>query len=114
MSAGRLYLDNAATTFPKPPGVVEAVAAYMTHNGSTPGRASYREANDGGAIIRRCRERLCRFLNAPSPDHVVFTLNTTDAINLAVKGAVRHARRSGAPRVTWSRPSRTITRCSAR
>jgi selenocysteine lyase/cysteine desulfurase len=96
VSAGRLYLDNAATTFPKPPGVVDAVAGYMSQNGSTPGRASYREATAGGEIIRRCRERLCRFLNAPSPDHVVFTLNTTDAINLAVKGAIAHARRAGA------------------
>lgn len=89
----RIYLDNAATSFPKPPGVWDAVKDYGERLGATPGRASYAESLEGGRIIRRCRERLVRLVNAPSPDHAVFTLNTTDALNLAIKGLVSHARR---------------------
>jgi selenocysteine lyase/cysteine desulfurase len=89
----RIYLDNAATSFPKPPGVWEAVKDYGERLGATPGRAGYAESLEGGRVIRRCRERLVRLVNAPSPDHAVFTLNTTDALNLAVKGRVSNARR---------------------
>ncbi len=94
MNTGRLYLDNAATSFPKPPGVYEAMLAYGRDIGATPGRASYAESREGGRIIRRCREQLCRWIGGESPDHVVFTLNTTDALNLAIRGAVRHRRRT--------------------
>lgn len=89
----RLYLDNAATSFPKPPGVVEAMARYAAEVGATPGRAAYAESLEGGRIIRACRERICRLIGGESPEHVVFTLNTTDALNLAIKGMALHRRR---------------------
>lgn len=92
----RLYLDNAATSFPKPPGVYEAMLHYGTQIGGTSGRGNYREAREGGRLIRRCRERINALIGGESPDHVVFTLNTTDALNLAIKGIVAH-RRSTAP-----------------
>ena len=94
MSAGRLYLDNAATSFPKPRCVHEAMWRYGVEVGATPGRAQYAESLEGGRIIRRCRERICRLVNAPSADHVVFTLNTTDALNLAIKGLVAYRQRT--------------------
>ncbi|MEO0482725.1 MAG: aminotransferase class V-fold PLP-dependent enzyme [Planctomycetota bacterium] len=84
----RLYLDNAATSFPKPPAVHEAMLRYATEIGASPGRGSYAEARAGSDILRTCRERLARLVSAPSADHVIFTLNTTDALNLAIKGLV--------------------------
>lgn len=86
----RLYLDNAATSFPKPAAVHGAMLDYATRLGTTPGRAQYAESREGGRIIRRCRERIVEFFRADSPDHVVFTLNCTDALNLAIKGIVAH------------------------
>lgn len=91
-----LYLDNAATSFPKPPAVIEAVARYMSEIGATPGRASYASSLRGGEIIALCRRRLIQLFNASHPENVVFTLNTTDALNLAIKGVARARRRTGA------------------
>ncbi len=90
----RLYLDNAATSFPKPAAVHGAMLDYATRLGTTPGRAQYAESREGGRIIRRCRERLVEFFGGESPDHVVFTLNCTDALNLAIKGVVGHRLRT--------------------
>lgn len=90
----RIYLDNAATSFPKAPGVAEAVGEYLTRIGASPGRGGYAESRAGSAILASCRERLCRLVNGTSPDHVVFTLNCSDALNLALKGVVTHRRRA--------------------
>jgi cysteine desulfurase / selenocysteine lyase len=92
----RLYLDNAATSFPKPPGVYEAMLEYGTKVGASPGRGHYAESREGARCIRQCRERINRLIGGESADHVAFTLNTSDALNLAIKGVVRH-RRLAAP-----------------
>ncbi|USN98425.1 MAG: aminotransferase class V-fold PLP-dependent enzyme [Phycisphaeraceae bacterium] len=88
----RIYLDNAATSFPKPAAVHEAMSLYATTLGASPGRGSYHESVEGGRLIAQCRRRLCRLFNAPSPDHVAFTLNASDALNLAIKGIAHHER----------------------
>jgi cysteine desulfurase / selenocysteine lyase len=88
----RIYLDNAATSFPKPPGVFEAMMHYGTQVGSSPGRGHYAESREGAKLIRQCRERLNSLLVGQSADHVVFALNTSDALNLAIKGVVRGER----------------------
>ena len=93
MPQRRLYLDNAATSFPKPACVHEAMLDYATRVGASPGRGAYAESREGDQILRRCRERLCRLIGGQSPDHVVFTLNATDALNLAIHGVVGHALR---------------------
>lgn len=90
----RLYLDNAATSFPKAPGVYEAMLRYGQEIGASPGRGSYREARQGAAVLGECRRLIARLINAPDPDHVVFTLNTSDALNLAIKGVVFHRLRT--------------------
>lgn len=90
----RLYLDNAATSFPKAPGVYEAMLRYGQNIGASPGRGSYREARQGAAVLGECRRLIARLINAPDPDHVVFTLNTSDALNLAIKGVVFHRLRT--------------------
>ncbi|MFN7019822.1 MAG: aminotransferase class V-fold PLP-dependent enzyme [Phycisphaerales bacterium] len=81
------YFDNAATSFPKPPGVAEAMLRFMTENGA-PGRGTYAQAREAAGLIRRCRERINRLINGENADHVVFTHNTTDALNLAIKGVL--------------------------
>jgi len=95
--SARLYLDNAATSFPKPAAVHEAMLHYATSIGATPGRANYAESREGGRLIQQCRERLCRLFNVPSadrPEQIIFTLNTTDALNLAIKGIARQLQRT--------------------
>lgn len=93
-SPRRLYLDNAATSFPKPRCVHDAMLRYATSVGASPGRGSYAESIEGARLIAECRRRLCTLINGQSPDHIVFTLNTTDALNLAIKGMVQHRRRT--------------------
>ncbi|MEM1097473.1 MAG: aminotransferase class V-fold PLP-dependent enzyme [Planctomycetota bacterium] len=95
----RLYLDNAATSFPKPPAVIEAMTHYATQLGASPGRGAYAEARDAGALMHQCRERINTLIGGRSPEHVIFTLNTSDALNLAIKGVVQHSIRRGRDRV---------------
>jgi cysteine desulfurase family protein len=92
----RRYFDNAATSFPKPPAVAEAMIRFMTENGA-PGRGAYSEARAAARLIRRARERIARLVNLSSPEHVVFGHNTSDGLNLAVKGILTHARRTLGP-----------------
>ncbi|MEO1130619.1 MAG: aminotransferase class V-fold PLP-dependent enzyme [Planctomycetota bacterium] len=85
----RVYFDNAATSFPKPPEVLRAMTDYATRLGASPGRGAYAEAREAGALMHRCRERISRLIGGESPEHVVFTLNTSDALNLAIRGLAR-------------------------
>lgn len=90
---GRLYLDNAATSWPKPPGVGEAMAAYVREIGASAGRGRYAEADRGAGILHSARRRCADLFGVPSPELVVFALNCTDALNLAIKGRVLAWRR---------------------
>ncbi|MEQ9461981.1 MAG: aminotransferase class V-fold PLP-dependent enzyme [Phycisphaeraceae bacterium] len=85
----RIYMDNAATSFPKPPAVAEAMTRFATQIGASPGRGAYAEAQEAGALMRVCRERINQLIHGENPDHIVFTLNTTDALNLGIRGMVR-------------------------
>lgn len=86
----RIYLDNAATSHPKPPRVIEAMQAFARTLGASPGRGSYRESIEASNILSRTRASLCRLVNGADPNCFIFTLNTTDALNLAIKGTYRH------------------------
>ena len=88
MPPRRLYLDNAATSFPKPPAVLDAMTRYATELGASPGRGAYAEAREAGELLYQCRERINTLIHGESPDHIVFTLNTSDALNLAIHGLV--------------------------
>jgi cysteine desulfurase family protein len=88
MSPRRLYLDNAATSFPKPRSVTDAMVRYATELGASAGRGAYREAVETGALIAECRRRLNRLFHGVRPEHFVFTLNCSDGLNLAIKGLV--------------------------
>ena len=84
----RLYMDNAATSFPKPRAVTEAMVRYATELGASAGRGAYHEAVETGAPIGECRRRLQKLFNGERPEHFVFTLNCSDALNLAIKGLI--------------------------
>ena len=88
MPPRRLYLDNAATSFPKPRAVTEAMVRYATELGASAGRGAYREAVEAGALITECRRRLNRFFHGEKPEHFIFTLNCSDGLNLAIKGLI--------------------------
>lgn len=100
----RRYFDNAATSFPKPPGVWEGMQYYAAELGASPGRGAYREVIEAGRLMDQCRDLLCQLFNGESAEHVIFTLNATDAINLAIRGLATHYRRAGEPMhvvTTW-------------
>jgi len=88
MKKNRLYCDNAATSFPKPPAVLQAMIDYATRIGASAGRGGYAEARASADVLRTCRERLNQLFNGENPDHFIFTLNCTDALNLAIKGVL--------------------------
>ena len=88
MSPRRLYLDNAATSFPKPRAVTDAMVRYANELGASAGRGAYREAVETGALIGECRRRLNRLFHGQRPEHFIFTLNCSDGLNLAIKGLI--------------------------
>jgi cysteine desulfurase family protein len=94
MPSQRLYLDNAATSFPKPIAVIEAMTRYSTEMGASPGRGGYEESREAARLMNQCRERINTLINGESAQHIVFTLNATDALNLAIKGILRYRLRS--------------------
>jgi len=82
----RIYLDNAATTFPKPDVVVSAITGFMTRIGRSPGRGAIKAAGAAAGILEKTRSSLARFFAIPDPSRIVFTANATEAINLGLKG----------------------------
>jgi len=81
-----IYLDNAATSWPKPEKVYRAMDTFFRELGANPGRAGFRMAAEAEKVIRETRVLLKNLFNVPSPDHIIFTLNCTDALNIALKG----------------------------
>ena len=90
VSPDLIYLDEAATSWPKPPGVVEAVTSALT---SPPGGGAGGIADDA-SVARECRERLARMLDVPDPERVILTTGASHALNLAIHGT-RRLRRAG-------------------
>src|SRR3954453_552773 len=84
-----IYLDNAATSFPKPAAVVAAMQQYAGQVGASPGRASDRRARKADKVINNVRELLAKLFNVPRADHLCFSTNATSAINTVIKGALR-------------------------
>lgn len=84
-----IYLDNAATSWPKPPDVAEAMTRFLTDIGASPGRSGHRRAVEAGRIVYDTREALAEFFHAPDPLRVIFTLNVTESLNLALCGLLR-------------------------
>jgi cysteine desulfurase family protein len=83
-----IYLDNAATSFPKPEAVYQALDRFARLSLANPGRAGHKMALAAEHALDDARHRLNRFFNGKSPDRWVFALNGTDALNMAIKGSV--------------------------
>lgn len=83
-----IYLDNAATTYPKPESVIKAVSEYMRNCGASPGRGGYSSAMQASSVVYECRENLASLFHLPDPERIIFTKNSTEAINTAIFGLV--------------------------
>jgi len=83
-----IYLDNAATSFPKPEGVYTALDHFARHSLANPGRAGHKMALAAEHVLDDARHRLNRFFSGRTPDRWIFTLNATDALNMAFKGVL--------------------------
>jgi len=85
-------MDNAATSFPKPRVVTDAMVRYATELGASAGRGAYQEAVETGNLIAECRRRLNKLFHGERPEHFIFTLNCSDSLNLAIKGLIDPSR----------------------
>jgi cysteine desulfurase/selenocysteine lyase len=84
-----IYLDNAATTFPKPSQVWKALEEHWFYRGGNPGRSGHRLSLAAGRAVFEAREELAELFNAEKTEQIVFTLNATDGINIALKGLLK-------------------------
>lgn len=84
-----LYLDNAATSFPKPPPVLAALKHCLTKVGANPGRGQYKTSLAAGRIVVETRESLAGLLGVANSADIAFTANATESLNQAIKGWVR-------------------------
>ncbi len=84
----RIYLDNAATSWPKPEVVYAAVDDYQRRSGTAVGRGATRRGADLQRTVDQCRLRAARLLGAESPERICFSFNGTDALNLALHGVL--------------------------
>ena len=85
-NSGLIYLDNAATTFPKPREVMERMLKNYLQFGVSPGRGSYDLAVQASEMVEAARRNLARFFGAPDPNRLIFAANATDALNLVFHG----------------------------
>jgi cysteine desulfurase/selenocysteine lyase len=87
-TSSRIYLDNAATSWPKPEAVYAAVDEYQRNSGAAAGRGAYGEAIAAGESVASARRAVARLIEAESAQQIVFTSNGTDSLNLAIHGAL--------------------------
>jgi cysteine desulfurase family protein len=88
-SPPRIYLDNAATSWPKPEEVYQAVDRYMRELGAAAGRSTYAEAGEVSRLIEQARGGVASILGVSDPSSIAFALNGTDALNTAIHGTLR-------------------------
>ncbi|WP_195940985.1 aminotransferase class V-fold PLP-dependent enzyme [Romboutsia sp. 1001713B170131_170501_G6] len=84
-----IYLDNAATTYPKPEQVYDSIMDCMKKYCANPGRAGHKMAMRAAREIYDARENIAKLFNIDNPMNIIFTNNATDSLNLAIKGAVK-------------------------
>lgn len=84
-----IYLDNAATTYPKPKSVYDETLEYMKLRGGNPGRGAHTLSFAAAETVYGCRHELASLFGINSPESVIFTLNTTHALNTVIKGVLR-------------------------
>ncbi|MTI70380.1 MAG: aminotransferase class V-fold PLP-dependent enzyme [Firmicutes bacterium] len=84
-----IYLDNAATTYPKPESVYKAIMDAMKNYGANPGRSGHKLALKAGRGIYETRELLSKLFNIKNPMNIIFTHNATEGLNLGIKGILK-------------------------
>lgn len=84
-----IYLDNAATSWPKPKEVLLAMKKFMEQAGGNPGRSGHKTSVEAARLVYNARERIAEFFNASDPMRVIFAINVTHAINLVLKGFLK-------------------------
>ncbi|MFH0811543.1 MAG: aminotransferase class V-fold PLP-dependent enzyme [Pseudomonadota bacterium] len=84
-----IYLDNAATSFPKPESVYLAADHFQREIGANPGRSDHRRARSANEKVFLTRKALAKLCNIPDPARIIFTVNGTEALNLGLKGALK-------------------------
>ncbi|OGQ09341.1 MAG: cysteine desulfurase [Deltaproteobacteria bacterium RBG_19FT_COMBO_46_12] len=85
-----IYLDNPATSWPKPPQVREAMNRFMEEVGANPGRSGHSLSIEAARIVYEARESLSVLFHVKDSSRIVFTLNATESINLALKGLLKY------------------------
>ena len=88
-----IYLDNAATSFPKAPGVSDAIKSFLDQSCANIGRGSYARAQEVGLEVIETREAIKTLFDCPSSKHVIFTGGMTASLNTVIKGYVRRGDR---------------------
>ena len=111
-----IYFDNAATSWPKPPGVAEAMLHFLSEVGANPGRSGHRLSVEAGRIVYQAREALAGLFNVDDPLRIAFAANATEALNLALRGYLRpgdHVVASSMEHNAVMRPLRALAGSSA-
>ena len=109
-----IYLDNSATTYPKPPQVRQAVARALGELGANPGRGGYPMSQRTAQAVYRCRCLAAEFFGAPGPECVVFQPSCTQALNLVLKGALKQGDHVVVSDLEHNAVMRPLTALSAR
>ena len=106
-----IYLDHAATSWPKPEAVIEAMTRCLRDVGANPGRSGHRRSIEAGRLVYAAREALAELVHAGSPLRIVFGANATEGLNLALHGLLgpgSHVVTSGMEHNSVMRPLRTL------
>ena len=110
LASRMIYLDNGATSFPKPPEVYEFMDRFYRRYGVNPGRSGYDLCIESGDMVEETRALLTKFVNGRDPSRLVFGYNATDMLNLAISGLLRpgdhavttHAEHNSTLRPLWA------------
>ena len=109
-----IYLDNAATTFPKPREVLQQALDAYARIGVNPGRSGYDLCLVAGELVFETRKALAGFFGGAAPERLVFAANATDALNLAIQGLLRrgdHAITTTVEHISVIRPAQRDRKC---
>lgn len=108
-----IYLDNAATSYPKPDVMINKMTDYMKNIGATAGRGGYKAAVEADRLVYFCREMICKLFNGSDPAKVIFTSNITESLNTVINGFLEkgdHVITSGIEHNAVWRPLKTLER----
>ena len=112
-----IYLDNGATSFPKPGEMVDAMAEAMTGYCANPGRSGHSMAVKTAGEISKVRQEIARLIGTEKPERMIFTKNCTESLNLALKGLLRegdHVITSSMEHNSMMRPLKSLERKGVR